>query len=109
LAVPGSSRSSALTLACDLDGFYPEDLSVSWVQNGTTLPETPVSELNPDGTFRTTRYFTLTSEQRQQSGHVQCVVGQPGALEPARVLASLEDLDPPGNTTPTPHLLFSFE
>ncbi|KAG7282767.1 hypothetical protein CRUP_029975 [Coryphaenoides rupestris] len=86
---------AALTLACDLDGFYPEDLSVSWVQNGTTLPETPVSELNPDGTFRTTRYFTLTSEQRQQSGHVQCVVGQPGVLEPAQVLASLEDLDPP--------------
>ncbi|CAL8282134.1 unnamed protein product [Merluccius merluccius] len=94
-AAPGSSKSSALTLACDLDGFYPEDLSVSWVQNGTILPETPISEPNPDGTFRTTRYFTLTPEQRGKGGHVECVVGQPGALEPAQVLASLEDLDPP--------------
>ncbi|CAL8301896.1 unnamed protein product [Lota lota] len=94
-AVPISSRSSALTLACDLDGYYPEDLSVSWVQNETTLPQNPVSEPNPDGTFRTTRYVTLSPEQREQAGHVQCVVGQPGALEPAQILARLEDLDPP--------------
>ncbi|CAL8382808.1 unnamed protein product [Gadus morhua 'NCC'] len=94
-AVPVSSRSSALTLACDLDGFYPEEISVSWVQNGTTLPQSPVSEPTPDGTFRTTRYLTLSTEQREQAGHIQCVVDQPGALEPAQVHASLEVLDPP--------------
>ena len=100
-AVPASTRSSALTLACDLDGYYPEELSVSWVQNGTTLPRDPASEPNPDGTFRTTRYLTLTPEQREQAGRIQCVAEQQGALEPAQVLASLEDLDPPGTTTPS--------
>ena len=103
-AVPVSSRSSALTLACDLDGFYPEEISVSWVQNGTTLPQSPVSEPTPDGTFRTTRYLTLSTEQREQAGHIQCVVDQPGALEPAQVHASLEVLDPPGTTTKFPPL-----
>ncbi|KAJ3607464.1 hypothetical protein NHX12_024515 [Muraenolepis orangiensis] len=100
-AVPSSSRSSALTLACDLDGFYPDDLSVSWVQNGTTLPQTTFSEPGSNRTFRTTRYFKLTPQQREQAGDVQCVAGQPGALEPAQATASLADLDPPGTTTPT--------
>ncbi|XP_077406780.1 uncharacterized protein LOC144038291 isoform X2 [Vanacampus margaritifer] len=93
-AVPPPSANSPLTLSCHVESFYPEEMSVSWLQNGTVLPDPPGTELNPDGTFRTSHYFTLSHEQRQRGGEVQCAVNQPGVVQPARVSAYLEELDP---------------
>ncbi|XP_061667122.1 uncharacterized protein si:ch211-180a12.2 isoform X2 [Syngnathoides biaculeatus] len=93
-AIPSPSRNSPLTLYCHLESFYPEEVSVSWLQNGTVLQETPGTEQNPDGTFRTTRYMTLSHEQRWRGGEVECAVNQPGVVRPARASAHLEELDP---------------
>ncbi|XP_077358061.1 uncharacterized protein LOC144004608 isoform X2 [Festucalex cinctus] len=93
-AVPSPSANSPLTLSCHVESFYPEEMSVSWLQNGTVLPDPPGTEQNPDGTFRTERYFTLSHEQRQRGGEVQCAVNQPGVVQPARASAYLEELDP---------------
>ncbi|XP_023267063.1 uncharacterized protein LOC111658688 isoform X1 [Seriola lalandi dorsalis] len=93
-AVPSHSGNIPLTLYCDLESFYPEDVSVSWVQNGTTLPEPPATDQNPDGTYRTRRYYTLSPEQREQGGKVECAVSQPGVVHPVSGSAFLETLDP---------------
>ncbi|XP_071395811.1 uncharacterized protein [Centroberyx affinis] len=94
-AVPSASRSAPLTLYCDIEGFYPEEVSVSWLQNGTVLPEPPGTQQGPDGTYRTRRYYTLSPEQREEAGRVGCVVNQPGVTHPVRSSAYLEELDPP--------------
>ncbi|XP_061564720.1 uncharacterized protein si:ch211-180a12.2 isoform X2 [Cololabis saira] len=93
-AVASPSKDVPLTLYCDVESFYPEEISVSWYQNGSALPELPVSDQNPDGTFKTRRYFTLSSEQRQQRGGVECAVNQPGVGYSVSEAADLDQLDP---------------
>uniref|UniRef100_A0A8C5E8W6 Ig-like domain-containing protein n=1 Tax=Gouania willdenowi TaxID=441366 RepID=A0A8C5E8W6_GOUWI len=94
--VPTSSKNSALTLYCDVENFYPEEVSVSWFQNYTKLAEDSLTEQNPDGTYRTRRYYTLSPEQRAQRGKVQCAVSQPGDEIPVNVSGDLDELDPQG-------------
>lgn len=79
-----------------MESFYPEEVTVSWLQNDTVLPEPLTTEQNPDGTYRTRRYYTLSPEQREQSGKVECVVKQPGVVHPVTGLGYLEKLDPQG-------------
>ncbi|XP_064820782.1 uncharacterized protein si:ch211-180a12.2 isoform X1 [Oncorhynchus masou masou] len=93
-AMPLPSRDSPLTLSCDIEGFYPEDVSVSWLQNGTELPAPLLSESGPDGTFKTRRYYTLSPEQRELAGEVECVVHLPSVSEPVVTSAALADIDP---------------
>lgn len=96
-ALPRASESIPLTLYCDLESFYPKEVSVSWLQNRTVLPEPPVTEQNPDGTYRTRRYYTLSPEQQEQGGKVECAVNQPGVVHPVGGSAYLEELAPRGN------------
>ncbi|KAG8009162.1 Class II histocompatibility antigen, partial [Nibea albiflora] len=93
-ALPSGSNNIPLTIYCDVESFYPEEVAVSWLQNDTVLPEPPTTEQNPDGTYRTRRYYTLSPEQREQSGKVECVVKQPGVVHPVTGLGYLEKLDP---------------
>nr|XP_057917798.1 uncharacterized protein si:ch211-180a12.2 isoform X2 [Doryrhamphus excisus] len=93
-AIPSPSSNSPVTIYCDVESFYPEEMSVSWLQNGSILPTSPGNEQNPDGTFRSRRYFTLSPEQRWKSGEVQCAVNQPGVLHPVQASGNLEELDP---------------
>ncbi|XP_034717006.1 uncharacterized protein si:ch211-180a12.2 isoform X5 [Etheostoma cragini] len=93
-AVLSHSNNIPLTLYCDVESFYPEEISVSWLQNSTVLPEPPATELNPDGTYRTRHYYTLSPEQREQGGKVECAVNQPGVVHPVSGSAYLEKLDP---------------
>uniref|UniRef100_A0A3B3ZP43 Ig-like domain-containing protein n=1 Tax=Periophthalmus magnuspinnatus TaxID=409849 RepID=A0A3B3ZP43_9GOBI len=67
-----TSSKDPLTIYCDIESFYPEDMFVSWLQNGTALPEYPTLDQNPDGTYTTRRFYTLTPKQRQQGGEVGC-------------------------------------
>uniref|UniRef100_A0A1A7X5G0 Natural killer cell cytotoxicity receptor 3 ligand 1 n=1 Tax=Iconisemion striatum TaxID=60296 RepID=A0A1A7X5G0_9TELE len=96
--VPSSSKSIPLTLYCDVESFYPEEMSVSWFQNGTSLPDPPVTHQNPDRTFRTRRYFTLSPEERQKRGMVECAVNQPGVVSPISASADLDNVDPQDET-----------
>ncbi|XP_053197049.1 uncharacterized protein si:ch211-180a12.2 [Scomber japonicus] len=91
--MPSSSNDIPLTLYCDVESFYPEEMSVSWFQNGTVLSEPPDTEKNPDGTYRTRRYYTLSPEQREQGGNVECAVNQPGVQQPSRGSVYLSELD----------------
>uniref|UniRef100_A0A8C2WGX2 Ig-like domain-containing protein n=1 Tax=Cyclopterus lumpus TaxID=8103 RepID=A0A8C2WGX2_CYCLU len=95
-ALPSRSGNTPLTLYCDVESFYPEEVSVSWLQNSTVLPEPPATEQNPDGTYRTRHYYTLSPEQREQGGKVECAVNQPGVVHPVSGSAYLNKLDPQG-------------
>ncbi|TWW81332.1 hypothetical protein D4764_01G0011470 [Takifugu flavidus] len=94
--LPSSSNNIPLTLTCDVESFYPEDVSVTFLQNGTVLPIPPATEQNSGGTYTTRRYYTLSSSQREQGGLVQCVVNQPGVEHPVSSSANLDTLDPKG-------------
>ncbi|XP_017338487.1 uncharacterized protein si:ch211-180a12.2 isoform X1 [Ictalurus punctatus] len=86
--VPSSSRSSPLTLACEINGFYPQNVSVMWLRNGTVLSETPQIQQNNDGTYRMTRFHTLSLDERETAGQVQCVAQQRHVSQP--VLSSID-------------------
>uniref|UniRef100_A0A3P8WRH9 Ig-like domain-containing protein n=1 Tax=Cynoglossus semilaevis TaxID=244447 RepID=A0A3P8WRH9_CYNSE len=62
-------------LTCHASGYHPPPVSFSWTRDGQ---ETPVSEQNPDGTYSTRHYLTMTPEQRSLGGMVECAVSQPG-------------------------------
>lgn len=79
-----------------MDSFYPEDVSVTFLQNGTVLPNPPGTEQIPGGIYATRRYYTLSSSQREQGGLVQCVVDQPGLEHPVSSSGNLDKLDPKG-------------
>lgn len=96
--VPSSSSNIPLTIYCDIESFYPEEVSVSWLQNGTVLPEPPKTAQNSDGTYTTRRFYTLSPTQRQQGGKVECAVNQPGVLQPLIASEDLEKLDPQDDT-----------
>ncbi|XP_029102781.1 uncharacterized protein LOC108933011 [Scleropages formosus] len=76
-ALPQASHSSPLTLACDIEGFYPEEISVTWIQNGSVLPNLPSVQSGPGGSFRTRHFHTLSLEEKMRGDEVQCVVWQP--------------------------------
>ncbi|RVE59578.1 hypothetical protein OJAV_G00189750 [Oryzias javanicus] len=97
-AMASASNKAPLTLYCDVEKFYPETVSVSWFQNGTVLPNPPAVDQNPDGTYKTRHYFTLSPEQRQQRGQVECAVTQPGVESPVNVSEDLDKLDPQNET-----------
>lgn len=89
-AVTPHSNKIPLVFTCDIERFYPEEASVSWLHNGTVLPDPPATEHNPDRTFTTRRYYTLDPELREQGGKVECVVSQPGLLQPVSASVNLQ-------------------
>ncbi|XP_051770102.1 uncharacterized protein LOC127523438 isoform X3 [Ctenopharyngodon idella] len=95
-AVPSSSHSSPLTLSCDISGFYPNNVSILWIQNGKVLPELPLSIQNEDGMYRRHQYHTLSVEERSRGGEVKCVAQQYNVQEPAYGTINLSIADPRG-------------
>ncbi|XP_061088494.1 uncharacterized protein si:ch211-180a12.2 [Conger conger] len=87
--IPADSPSSPLTLSCDIEEFYPKEITVQWVQNGSILPDPPLVLPSPGGTFRTRHFRTLNKEERERSGEVQCVVWQPSVPEPISATVDL--------------------
>ncbi|XP_035259853.1 uncharacterized protein si:ch211-180a12.2 [Anguilla anguilla] len=87
--IPADSPSSPLTLSCDIEEFYPEDITVQWLQNGSVLPDPPLVLPSPGGTFRTRHFRTLNKEERERAGEVQCVVWQPFVPEPVSATVDL--------------------
>ncbi|KAL1263786.1 hypothetical protein QQF64_004141 [Cirrhinus molitorella] len=93
-AVPSASHSSPLTLSCDVSGFFPDKVSVLWVQNGKVLPNLPFAVQNEEGMYRSHQYHTLSVEERSRGGEVQCVAQQPNVQEAAYGTIDLSTVDP---------------
>ncbi|XP_069043942.1 uncharacterized protein [Lepisosteus oculatus] len=69
-------------LSCQIEGFFPGPVTVTWLLNGSGLTDSSPAQQRADGTFRTTRYHTLSPEQRERGGEVWCLVSQPGVQSP---------------------------
>ncbi|XP_036392614.1 uncharacterized protein si:ch211-180a12.2 [Megalops cyprinoides] len=91
--IHNSSPASPLTLSCDISGFYPREISVSWLQNGSILPDPPLIQPGLDGSFKTRHFRTLSVEERKRSGEVQCVVQQPAVTDPVSATLDLSITD----------------
>uniref|UniRef100_A0A3P9QJ22 Ig-like domain-containing protein n=1 Tax=Poecilia reticulata TaxID=8081 RepID=A0A3P9QJ22_POERE len=72
------STNAPLTLYCDVERFYPEDVSVSWFQNGTALPDPPATDQNPDRTYKL--WGPIQTEPR--GGGITCRVQHCSLKEP---------------------------
>ncbi|KAJ8245865.1 hypothetical protein GJAV_G00261140 [Gymnothorax javanicus] len=91
--IPTRSHSSPLTLSCDIAEFYPKDVTVQWLQNGSVLPDSSLVVESAGGSFSTRHFYTLSAEDREEAGLVQCVVRQPSVAEPVTATLDLETAD----------------
>nr|XP_055031415.1 uncharacterized protein si:ch211-180a12.2 isoform X2 [Misgurnus anguillicaudatus] len=91
--VPSATHTSPLTLSCEITGFFPHNVSVLWIQNGKVLHEHSSAVQNEYGLYRTHKYHTLSLEERNRGGEVQCVAQQPHVLEPAFGTIDLSTVD----------------
>ncbi|CAM5100645.1 unnamed protein product [Natator depressus] len=80
-----SGNRVSLTLICEASGFYPEEISMSWLKNNS--PELKSSynhgPVSGSGTF--SAYRILKVEQSQGEGNYTCVVHHPAMEEPKRL------------------------
>uniref|UniRef100_A0A8C3IR30 Ig-like domain-containing protein n=1 Tax=Chrysemys picta bellii TaxID=8478 RepID=A0A8C3IR30_CHRPI len=79
----------SLILICEASGFYPEEISISWLKNNS--PELKSSYNNGpvsgSGTF--SAYSILKVEQSQGDGNYTCMVHHPAMEEPKSNVISL--------------------
>ncbi|XP_072568792.1 uncharacterized protein [Paramormyrops kingsleyae] len=95
-ALPLTSQFSPVTLSCDIEGFYPEEISVSWFQNGSLVPDMPLAWPGPGGSFRTRRFYTLRAEDMRRGTEVQCAVRHPAVAESVSATMTLSATGPNG-------------
>uniref|UniRef100_A0A3B3RBZ7 Si:ch211-180a12.2 n=1 Tax=Paramormyrops kingsleyae TaxID=1676925 RepID=A0A3B3RBZ7_9TELE len=93
-ALPLTSQFSPVTLSCDIEGFYPEEISVSWFQNGSLVPDMPLAWPGPGGSFRTRRFYTLRAEDMRRGTEVQCAVRHPAVAESVSATMTLSATGP---------------
>lgn len=97
-AVVSFERDVMTTLTCNIAGYYPLDVSVSWTQK--TLEdevEIPLSNVrfsshrqSRDGTYSITSYLTITSATAQAPATYSCHVSHVALAEPISVSAQLK-------------------
>ncbi|NWX90829.1 TPSNR protein, partial [Nothoprocta ornata] len=91
-------RDVTATLTCNIDGYYPLDVSVSWIQKSAedeaeiTLPSTRLSShlQNHDGTYSISSYLSISSATVQAPATYSCRVSHVALEEPISVSAYLK-------------------
>ncbi|CAM4552350.1 unnamed protein product [Lepidochelys kempii] len=103
-----SGNRVSLTLICEASGFYPEEISISWLKNNS--PELKSSYNNGpvsgSGTF--SAYSVLKVDKSRGAVNYTCVVHHPAMEEPKRVVEKVS-LAPTNPQTPTVELLQSID
>ncbi|MGH0123335.1 UNVERIFIED_CONTAM: hypothetical protein FKN15_067784 [Acipenser sinensis] len=87
----------SVSLTCRARGFYPERVSVSWVQQGSAVE--PAAERgenveNEDGTFSRNSVLNVTVTQELSGATVSCRVQIEGLAEPVHKEHILVETDP---------------
>ncbi|CAM5111585.1 unnamed protein product [Natator depressus] len=80
-----SSHDSLTTLSCKVSGFYPRDITVTWLRNGESRQQETYSEgilPNGDGTYQT--WVTMEIDPKIKA-HYSCQVEHASLLEPLSV------------------------
>lgn len=105
-------------LACDISGYYPLGVSVSWEQRGSESPQRALTETwesghrqSPDGTYSLTSFARLVAiEPKDHDASYSCHIAHVGLgpaglrkavkLQVAGKAARRERRLPPGRVTP---------
>lgn len=85
-----SSHDGLTTLSCKVSGFYPRDITVTWLRNGESRQQETYSEgilPSGDGTYQT--WVTMEIDPKIKA-HYSCHVEHEGLLEPLSVSWSKE-------------------
>ncbi|XP_065435337.1 class I histocompatibility antigen, F10 alpha chain-like isoform X1 [Chrysemys picta bellii] len=80
-----SSHDGLTTLSCKVSGFYPRDITVTWLKNGESRQQETYSEgilPNGDGTYQT--WATMEIDPKIKA-HYSCHVEHESLLEPLSV------------------------
>ncbi|XP_043401628.1 DLA class I histocompatibility antigen, A9/A9 alpha chain-like isoform X8 [Chelonia mydas] len=91
-----SSHDGLTTLSCKVSGFYPRDITVTWLRNGESRQQETYSEgilPSGDGTYQT--WVTMEIDPKIKA-HYSCHVEHEGLLEPLSV-----SWEPNNNLIPT--------
>ncbi|XP_044870473.1 uncharacterized protein LOC123369177 [Mauremys mutica] len=86
LSIPWRSArtDTATSFPCHVWGFYPGDVTVTWLRDGRVLTDATGSapQRNPDGTFNLTLTYTFTPTARDSGSTVSCRVSHAALAQP---------------------------
>ncbi|XP_039392083.1 tapasin-related protein-like [Mauremys reevesii] len=88
LSVPQRSArtDTASSFPCHVWGFYPQDVTVTWLRDGRVLTDATHSapQRNPDGTFNLTLTYTFTPTASDSGSIFSCRVSHAALAQPLR-------------------------
>lgn len=88
LSVPrrAAGRGTASAFPCHVRGFYPGDVTVTWLRDGRVLTDVTPSapQRNPDGTFNLTLTYTFTPTASDSGSLFSCRVSHAALAQPLR-------------------------
>uniref|UniRef100_A0A8C3FGJ0 Ig-like domain-containing protein n=1 Tax=Chrysemys picta bellii TaxID=8478 RepID=A0A8C3FGJ0_CHRPI len=88
LSIPRRSAGTdtASSFPCHVWGFYPGDVTVTWLRDGRVLTNATRSapQRNPDGTFNLTLTYTFTPTMSDSGSIFSCHVSHAALAQPLR-------------------------
>nr|XP_006012392.1 PREDICTED: uncharacterized protein LOC102351649 [Latimeria chalumnae] len=94
LSVPDPlvTENEASELICNVDGYYPELISVRWLRDGVLQhgSQRNTTRRNEDGTFNTTRTYMLIPTDKDKNVWYACRVNHTALMEPLQTKFTLE-------------------
>ncbi|XP_037754783.2 signal-regulatory protein beta-1 isoform X1 [Chelonia mydas] len=88
LSIPrrAAGRDAASSFPCHVWGFYPGDVTVTWLRDGRVLTDVTPSapQRNPDGTFNLTLTYTFTPTASDSGSLFSCRVSHTALAQPLR-------------------------
>ncbi|XP_044869263.1 tapasin-related protein-like [Mauremys mutica] len=88
LSVPrrAAGTDTASSFPCHVWGFYPQDVTVTWLRDGRVLTDATRSapQRNPDGTFNLTLTYTFTPTASDSGSIFSCHVSHAALAQPLR-------------------------
>ncbi|KAG6924298.1 immunoglobulin heavy constant epsilon, partial [Chelydra serpentina] len=84
-----SGNRVSLTLICEASGFYPEEISISWLKNNSPELKSNYNNGPVSGSGTFSAFSVLKVEQSQGEGNYTCVVHHPAMEEPKTVVEKL--------------------
>ncbi|XP_039354664.1 uncharacterized protein LOC120380832 [Mauremys reevesii] len=91
-----SGNRVSLTLICEASGFYPEEISISWLKNNSLELKLSYNNGPVSGSGTFSAYSILKVDKSGGAVNYTCVVHHPAMEEPKRVVekVSLDFLEP---------------
>uniref|UniRef100_K7FHD3 Ig-like domain-containing protein n=1 Tax=Pelodiscus sinensis TaxID=13735 RepID=K7FHD3_PELSI len=80
-----SGTKESLTLICEASGFYPEDISISWLKDNSPELTASYNNVPVAGSSTFSAYSILKVNRNEGTENCTCIVHHPALEEPKRV------------------------